>query len=60
MDQIYHSPDLSQLMGKRSRKRYEKLFTGKLMGMRYAEIYTSLLNQDPQPVQAKTPSASRA
>ena len=60
MDQIYHRPDLADLMGKRSRKRYERLFTGKLMGMRYAELYTSLLDQDARPVQAKAPSASRA
>jgi rhamnosyl/mannosyltransferase len=46
MDQLHHRPDVARLMGKRARNRFEKLFTGDLMGKRYHEIYRGLLDQD--------------
>jgi rhamnosyl/mannosyltransferase len=43
MDQIYHRPDVARLMGGRARNRFEKLFTGELMGRRYHDLYSRLL-----------------
>ena len=43
MDQIYHRPDVARLMGGRARNRFEKLFTGELMGRRYFDLYSRLL-----------------
>lgn len=48
MDQLYHRPEMAELMGKKARKRYEKLFTGKLMGQRYHSLYQELLGQDTE------------
>jgi len=59
MDQIYHRPDLVKLMGRRSRERYEKLFTGKLMGMRYAELYNNLLNRTDENLSDNKPAVSQ-
>ncbi len=42
MDQLHHRPELARRMGRNARGRYEKLFTGELMGLRYAEIYRDL------------------
>lgn len=42
MDQLHHRPDMARLMGRNARRRYERLFTGELMGLRYAEIYRGL------------------
>ena len=42
MDQLHHRPDMARMMGRNARRRYEKLFTGELMGLRYAEIYREL------------------
>ncbi len=42
MDQLHHRPDMARMMGRNARRRYEKLFTGELMGLRYAEIYGEL------------------
>ncbi len=51
MDQLYHRPEMAQLMGKRARERYEQLFTGELMGKRYHELYKELLgSKEPQAV----------
>ena len=41
-DQLHHRPDMARLMGRNARRRYERLFTGELMGLRYAEIYRGL------------------
>ena len=42
LDQLHHRPDLARRMGRNARDRYERLFTGELMGLRYAEIYREL------------------
>lgn len=47
MDQLHARPDMAELMGKRARARYERLFTGALMGNRYFDIYRQLLGQRP-------------
>ena len=39
MDRLWAHPDLAEHMGKKARKRYEQLFTGELMGIRYAHVY---------------------
>mgnify|MGYP001272358882 CR=1 FL=1 len=43
MDQLWHRPDVARHMGNKARKRYEMLFTGNLMGLRYAELYRRVL-----------------
>jgi len=43
MDQLHHRPEVAQVMGKRARERYERLFTGELMGRRYFELYQQIL-----------------
>ena len=45
MDQLFHRPEMTRLMGQRARQRYELLFTGGLMGERYMRIYNELLEQ---------------
>ncbi len=42
MDQLHWRPDMARLMGARARQRFDKLFDGRLMGDRYANIYESL------------------
>jgi len=42
MDQLHYRPEMAELMGRRARKRYEQLFTGKLMGQRYLDVYRAL------------------
>lgn len=44
MDQLWHRPDQARIMGRRARERYQKLFTGALMGERYAALYAELLD----------------
>ena len=56
MDQLYHRPDMAKLMGQRARQRYELLFTGKLMGERYMQIYNELLGRSS----SETPVSARA
>ena len=55
MDRLHNSPDVAALLGKRALERYEKLFTGELMGARYTGIYRKLLGSDEgEPVLAET------
>lgn len=42
MDRIHGCPELAEAMGRRARQRFDQLFTGDLMGERYAKIYRSL------------------
>jgi rhamnosyl/mannosyltransferase len=42
MDQLYFRPDMAASMGARARRRYEQLFSGSLMGDRYARVYETL------------------
>ncbi len=58
MDQLHHRPDMARMMGRNARRRYEKLFTGELMGLRYAEIYGELTGDSRVP--EAPPQASAA
>lgn len=42
MDQLWHRPEVARHMGRNARARFERLFTGRLMGARYYEIYRQL------------------
>lgn len=46
MDRLWSNPDMASLYGRKARTRYEKLFTGALMGTRYSGIYQQLLTSD--------------
>jgi len=55
MDQLHNNPDAAKLLGKRARERYEKLFTGELMGARYTGLYRELLGDEQgEPVLTET------
>jgi O-antigen biosynthesis rhamnosyltransferase len=43
MDELHCNPEKSREMGANARKRYEQLFTGALMGERYASAYQKVL-----------------
>jgi len=43
LDQIWHNRETAKHMGNQARKRYEKLFSGKVMGERYFALYQSML-----------------
>ena len=43
MDKINQEPETARRMGESARRRYESLFTGSVMGARYAEAYTQIL-----------------
>jgi O-antigen biosynthesis rhamnosyltransferase len=43
MDYLFTHKDLAETMGAQAKKRYEKLFTGELMGQRYFNLYRELL-----------------
>jgi glycosyltransferase involved in cell wall biosynthesis len=45
METLAKDDELAKQMGKAARERYKQLFTGKLMGQRYAELYERLLSQ---------------
>ena len=42
MDTLHHATELAHTLGSGSRRRFERLFDGRLMGERYAGIYHSL------------------
>ncbi|MEM9620699.1 MAG: glycosyltransferase [Pseudomonadota bacterium] len=42
MDKLWQDAQLAERLGQGARQRYERLFTGKLMGERYADIYRHL------------------
>lgn len=43
MDTLHREPELAGTLGAGARSRFERLFNGRLMGERYAGIYSSLL-----------------
>lgn len=45
MSQIHYRPELARSMGRRALERYNKLFTGHLMGLRYKKLYDELLGK---------------
>ena len=60
MDQLHHRPDLARMMGRNARRRYEKLFTGELMGLRYADIYRELNGEASESAALRPASARHA
>ena len=44
MDCLHERPEIACALGTGARQRFDRLFTGRLMGDRYADIYRSLLN----------------
>ena len=44
LDQLHNDRELADRMGQNARCRYEQLFTGRLMGERYAALYTDVLS----------------
>ena len=45
MMKLHQDAELATQMGAAARKRYEALFTGAMMGKRYAELYESVYSQ---------------
>ena len=45
MDKLYRSPQAAKEMGRNARLRYQKLFTGRLMGERYHATYEQLVGR---------------
>ena len=56
VDKLLNEPSA---LGQRARKRYDQLFTGELMGHRYAEVYRGLIGDvaEETAVQAATGGA---
>jgi glycosyltransferase involved in cell wall biosynthesis len=52
MDVLHGNPEQAQLMGRRARQRYERLFTGRYMGERYADAYRRILAAQPDAASA--------
>ena len=42
MARLHQDPELAERLGANARRRFERLFNGRLMGDRYAAIYASL------------------
>ena len=47
MDLMQEQPERAAQMGAAARQRYEELFTGELMGQRYARLYRQVLDESP-------------
>lgn len=60
MDQLHHRPDMARMMGRNARRRYEQLFTGELMGLRYAEIYREVNGEASESAALRPVVARRA
>ena len=43
MDQLHQNRGRAEQMGQNARARYEQLFTGRLMGLRYAQLYSQII-----------------
>ncbi|MEZ5558733.1 MAG: glycosyltransferase [Pseudomonadales bacterium] len=43
LDQLHTRPDVARIMGVKARRRFEQLFTGRRMGVRYAALYRQIL-----------------
>lgn len=43
IQRLHEQPELARQLGENARNRYERLFTGAVMGRRYAKIYRDLL-----------------
>lgn len=53
MDFLYRNPAVAKQMGEQARNRYEKLFTGKLMGERYHRVYNKVLSESGKPTEIR-------
>lgn len=61
MERLFHDDLLAQRLGRNARARFEKHFTGALMGKRYAELYHQLLGQTKPPsLYSEKPASHRA
>ena len=49
MDDLHRHPEKAREMGVNARRRYETLFTGRLMGERYADAYRRVLDRIANP-----------
>jgi len=49
MDDLHRHPEKARTMGAGARRRYETLFTGRLMGQRYADAYRRILARVASP-----------
>jgi len=47
LDELHRDPESSSAMGRRARTRFEELFTGEIMGKRYASMYADVLEVSP-------------
>jgi rhamnosyl/mannosyltransferase len=45
LDQLHDDHEQAHRMGQNARRRYEQLFTGRLMGERYAALYADVLSE---------------
>ena len=50
MDKLYKDEFLAKEMGIKARQRFERHFTGELMGQRYFDLYWDILNGGAEPV----------
>ncbi len=57
MDRLYNLPDLANHMGRNARQRFQELFTGALMGTRYAAAYERLMDRSQSPPRRSEPRA---
>lgn len=56
MDRLHGQPAMAHALGLGARRRFDRLFNGRLMGDRYADIYRSLIGAkhiDPDPGQTQ-------
>ena len=60
MDQIVAQPEMACAMGAAARQRFDKLFTGQLMGDRYVDLYRSLAKPETHPAPPGGAVASRS
>lgn len=59
MDQMWYRPDMAERMGRKARGRFERLFTGRVMGSRYHQAYSSLLGRPGDTTPSHAVSAQR-
>ncbi len=57
LDKLYYNPGRAEIMGQAAKQRYQALFTGALMGRRYADVYRQALVA-AEPVSAMQPRKS--
>jgi rhamnosyl/mannosyltransferase len=48
LDRLHENPEQAEMMGRQARSRFEELFTGEIMGRRYAEVYRDVLSHAGQ------------